>query len=318
MSGTAHVVVVGPNPAMDILLDVPAFAAGVSRRARGALHLAGGKPMNVARGLRRLGIDVTLASPLGGDLGPARLIGEACASLGIDLRPSPIAQETRTCVVVVDTDTGESTVVNEVGPDLSPNEAEAYVGLVADLPRPGDLVVASGSLPPGLPVDFYADLIDHARVTGARTVVDTSGEPLRAALENGPWAVKVNRDELLAVMPAASVEEAVRRLARTATHVVVTLGAAGSLYAGPDGLYRVTAAPVAAINPTGAGDAFLAGLAAGLARDEAWPQALALAGAAAALVSRRFGPDIGPHAGVADMARQIEVREDRTRTDRWR
>lgn len=289
-------VVIGPNPARDVILEVPGFARDETQRARRTLHLAGGKPVNVARALRRLGIAATLVSPLGGDLGAARLIRETCAALDISLYRCEIAGETRTCVVIADTEAGEATVVNESGPHLSDEEAKAYYTLAAGLLRPGALSVASGSLPPGLPTDFYARLAARAQATGTRLIVDTSGDALRHALETGPWAVKVNGEELLAVTGGASVEGAACRLAKRIPHVVVTLGPGGSVYAGTEGLIKIPAIPVAVANPIGAGDAFLAGLVAGLGGRRSWAEALGEAASTAALVCARLEPDIGPRA----------------------
>ncbi|HZU14347.1 MAG TPA: 1-phosphofructokinase family hexose kinase [Chloroflexota bacterium] len=302
-----RVVVVGPNPAMDLILEVAALDPGESHRAQQAMHLAGGKPVNVARTLRRLGIDVSLVSPLGGHLGPAQLIREACTALGIDLQATEIGEETRTCVVIADAATGEATVVNERGPHLSGDEADAYRSSVEKTLRPGGIVVMSGSLPPGLPADFYAHVVEHAHAVGARTIVDTSGEPLRLALEAGPRAVKVNGDELLAVTGATSVDEAALQLGKAIPHVAVTLGSAGSLYVGPDGVSRLPALPVTVTNPTGAGDAFLAGLVAGLVRGHPWLAALAEATSAAALVCGRLGPDIGTTAGPAGSGTETAI-----------
>jgi 1-phosphofructokinase family hexose kinase len=302
-----RVLIVGPNPAMDIVLQLPGFVPGRVHRAVRSLHLAGGKPMIVARTLRRLGIEVCLVSPLGGHLGPRRVMVDECEELGIDLRVCEVRDETRTCVIVADTEAGESSVVNEPGPRLSDKEVADYGSLVTATLSPGDLMLVSGSLPPGLGADFYATLVKGSRTLEVRCIVDTSGEPLERALEASPWAVKVNRDELLAATAASSVDEAARTLATRVEHVVVTLGAEGSLYAGPGGLIRTTPIRVDVANATGAGDAFLAGLAAGLMGGSSWPEALRLATASAALACGRLEPDIGPSPRVNEMTRTVET-----------
>lgn len=299
---------VGPNPAMDIVLEMPEFILGESQRAERSLHLAGGKPMNVARTLRRLGIDVCLVAPLGGRLGPRRLITETCAAMGIDLQVTEIGEETRTCIVIADTATGRSTVVNERGPRVALDEALAYAELTEAVMRPDDLVLVSGSLPPGLPVDFYAVLIERGQAAGTRTIVDTSGEPLRQALEASPWGVKVNGEELRAVTDGLAVEAAALELTERVEHVVVTLGAMGALYAGPEGVFEVPAVSLNLVNATGAGDAFLAGLATGLVRGNSWLESMKLATAASAVVCSRVEPDIGANPALDELVQGVEPR----------
>lgn len=301
------VLVIGPNPAMDIVLETPGFRVGESQRARRSLHLAGGKPLNVARTLRRLGVPVRLVAPLGGRLGPREIILQAAADLGIDLTAVGIQGETRTCVIVADTATGQSSVVNELGPTLSDGEAAALRDAALGSIRPGDLVLLSGSLPPGVPVDLYAEMVIRGRSLGARAIVDTSGEPLRLALEADPWALKVNEEEIQAIAHGP-FSEALAQVATGDRHVVITRGREGSFYVGPEGTYAVPSLPLAAANPTGAGDAFLAGIAAGLVGGSSWPHALRLATAAAGLACSGLGPDIGPSPAIDETMRRVDVR----------
>ncbi len=304
---SCQVLVIGPNPALDVVLETPTFVSGAVNRATRALHLAGGKPIIVARTLRRLGIAVRVVSPLGGDTGPRRVIVDACRSLGIELRVCEVREETRICVIVADPESGESSVVNEPGPCLSLSEAANYTRMVEEALTSTRLVLTSGSLPPGLDPDFYAQVARRARQAEVPAIVDTSGEPLRLALEAGPWCVKVNRHELLSVVGGLSVAEAARQLAARVEHVVVTLGAEGALYAGSEGMFRLVPAPMPVTNATGAGDAFLAGLAAELVQETSWLHALRTATAISALVCDRIEPDIGPDPDVGAMLETVRT-----------
>lgn len=304
---SCQVVVIGPNPALDVVLETPTFLSGTVNRATRALHLAGGKPIIVARTLRRLGVVVRVVSPLGGNMGPRHVIVDACMSLGIDLRVCDIQEETRICVIVADPETGESSVVNEPGPRLSDREAADYRRMVDEDLSVTGVALMSGSLPPGLGPDFYAWVTTRARQAGVPVIVDTSGEPLRLALEARPWAVKVNGHELLSVEGGSSVSDAARQLAARVEHVVVTLGAEGALYAGSEGLHRVGSARVPVTNATGAGDAFLAGLAAELVKGKSWLDALRMATAVSALVCDRLEPDIGSDPAVGAMLRIVHT-----------
>lgn len=298
------IAVIGPNPAIDLILEVPAIRLGTAMRAQRSLHIAGGKPVNVARVLRRLDVSTSLVVPLGGPGG--QVIREACDELGIGLQALPIRGITRTCVIVVDLSTVSDTVVNEPGPMHGPDEAAVYVSMTEKAIQPGGLVLASGSLPPGLPSNFYAGMVDHARRVGAHLIVDTSGIPLREALTARPWAIKINADELQAVMGESPERGAITLLRQNVEHVVVTRGAHGATYYNGSQVVTVGAADVPTVNSTGAGDAFLAGLACALDRRHNWIHAVHFASAVAGLVASTFGPDPGPAPDVAAVLRTVQ------------
>jgi len=302
------ITVIGPNPAVDHILDVPGFVPGASWRSQSSLHVAGGKPMNVARTLRRLDVEVLLACPVGGKLDGSQLIAEACQHLGIELCALPIAPPIRTCVVLVDTENTTSSVINEPGPHLSAEEAGGYERLAMDSVCAGNLALGSGSLPPGIPTDFYGRVARCARERGIRLILDTTGEALVRALESRPWAVKVNGEEIVAATGAPNIEQAVADVTdQGVEHVVVTLGADGARYFGPDAALRISTAPVRTVNPVGSGDAFLAGLSAGLNQGYCWADALRLASAVGGLAASRFEPDIGPSPDLAPLLEQVKV-----------
>jgi len=306
--------VIGPNPAIDYTLEVPDFAAGGVNRTGSVIRIAGGKPVNVARTLVRLGESPLLVAPLGGDSG--QVISEATAELGIRLWSTPVREPTRTAVIVADSTNRSYTVINEHGPRLDTREAESYRELSRAAVRLACLVLASGSLPPGLDPDFYADLAHEARASEVPFILDTSGDPLRHALDAQPWALKVNGEEVDAVTGAQNHMAAMALLReRGIEHVVVTLGHDGSLYSGPDGTFAISALAIDPVNPTAAGDAFLAGLAASLSRGEGWLDALRHASAAAGLVAARLGPDIGAEHEVDRLADRITVHHAYHRTN---
>lgn len=303
------ITVIGPNPAIDYTLDVPHFTPGGVSRSVASLQMAGGKPLNVARTIRRLGGSATLVLPLGG-AHESGLIESACQELGIRVRTLAISGHTRTCVIIVDPEHG-ATVVNEPGPRLSAEEAAAYSALAVASLAPASLALSSGSLPPGLPPGEVAHWVRAARERCVPLIIDTSGAPLRAALTAVPWAVKVNETELLEVTGAGDVGTAARDLAaRGVHHVVVTLGAHGALYTGPEGSFRIGPAPVATVNPIASGDAFLGALAVGLQRGDSWLDALRLASAVAGFSASRFEPGIGSNPLIDSLVVHIDVSPD--------
>ena len=298
------IVVVSLNPALDVTHYVHgADWSGVNRPHE--VHVrAGGKGLNVARTLRALGQPVRLAGLAGGATG--RSLSAGLAGTGIVADLTAIAGETRRTFVVSDSARGQTALFNEPGPPVSATE---FGDFTADYERAvmgAAAVVLSGSLPPGLPDDAYARLIAIAAAAGVPVILDASGAPLRLGARAGPALIKPNLAELEAVagrelraggepdLPA--IEQAARQLAPAGSvAVVVSLGPAGLLATGQEGTWHARPPGPVAGNPTGAGDAVVAGLADSLVRGQDWPAALrhsvALGSAAAgAAVAGEFAP----------------------------
>ena len=282
------------NTALDVTYHVPALRPGRTHRVSTVDERAGGKGVNVARVLHTLGEPVIATGLVGGGTGAS-----IRALLG-DLRHSfvDIAQPSRRTTVVADGTDG--TGFWEPGPQVSAAEWSAFVAHYSALLRVARVVVLAGSLPPGVPADAYASLVELARAAEVPSVLDAAGEPLRAGLAAGPDVVKPNAHELamatgmavgalpdaeeLAVSEAAEAADALRVSGNGRSAVVASLGRHGLLASTMDGRWH--ALPVAPLtgNPTGAGDAAVAALARGLAYKLSWPQrlsdAVGLSGAA--------------------------------------
>jgi 1-phosphofructokinase family hexose kinase len=263
--------VVQANPAMDRIEVLPTLEPNAVNRAARTHALPGGKGLNVARGIRQLGGEVSAYGPLGGWVGG--YIREACGDLGIDDRHTAIAGTTRICTIVVETDTGRSTVLNELGPEVAPGEISAMVRELVPRCSRGDLVALTGSLPPGVADTCYAEIVDAVQATGARAILDSAGEPLRLAMSRGPWMIKPNQAEFREAlgMPAGSgdgelLDAMCARLGSGTEIVVVTQGARGLVVVTPQVRWRVRVPSIRTVNPTGSGDFFLAGFATGLER----------------------------------------------------
>lgn len=199
----------------------------------------------------------------------------------------PVSGESRQTVTVVSGDDGDATVFNERGPQVGPAEWRAFTDRFAELVREASVVALCGSLPPGLPSDAYARLISRASRSGVPSVLDTSGAPLLDALDARPDVVKPNAAELAAATGCDDAVAGAERLrALGARAVVVSSGPGGLLAVTPDGRRRAVPPERLAGNPTGAGDACVAALAAGLADGAPWGdvlrEAVALSAAAVA------------------------------------
>ncbi|WP_328540880.1 1-phosphofructokinase family hexose kinase [Streptomyces sp. NBC_00344] len=273
------------NTALDITYRVPALTPHASHRVEAVTERAGGKGLNVARVLSALGHETVVTGFAGGPTG-AVLRGLLAELPPIDALV-PVAGTTRRTIAVVDTASGDTTQLNEPGPTISSTEWEAFLGSYAHLLRKAEAVALCGSLPPGVPVGAYAQLVRQARAAGVPVLLDTSGEPLRRGIAARPGLIKPNADELAQLTgsrePLRATRDARRRGADT---VVASLGADGMLAVTPDGSWQ--AAPPARFpgNPTGAGDSAVAGLLSGLVEQLPWPQRLARAVALSAATVR--------------------------------
>lgn len=260
-----------PSPAIDVTYHVDALHVGGSTRVSSVVRRAGGKAVNVACVLHAVGVDSHVLAPVGGQGGAefAELLRAAGVPADLVDDPAP----TRTTVTVVDA-SGEASTL------LEPAATEAWPALLARaeaLVPAADVVVVSGSMPAGAPPDAPAGMIALARAAGRPVVVDTSGPALLQALRAGATLVKPNAAELAQVAPGQPDRVLAARAlaAEHASTVVASLGPDGAVLAGPDGAWRARPGAALTGNPTGAGDALVAGLARGLAAGHAAPELLA-------------------------------------------
>jgi tagatose 6-phosphate kinase len=285
---------VNPNAAIDKTLVVENYRLGAIHRPSQELDLPGGKGCNVARAAKTMGRQPVVAGWVGGHAG--RYIEEGLNAEGILTAFVHTAVESRTCVSVVDPLHGTLTEVYEKGRPVSAGELSAFYTVYQEwLPRV-KMVTLSGSLPPGVPPDFYAEAARLAGEAGVPVILDSSGEPLRRGLEaGGPTMLKCNRTELsgLAGEPLDSLEE-LRRVAvelnrRWKAQVVVTLGEGGSVAVDDQETWLARAPRIEAVSAVGSGDAFLAGLASALLSAQPLVEALRLAVAAGSANALQLG-----------------------------
>ncbi|WP_033322377.1 1-phosphofructokinase family hexose kinase [Streptomyces yerevanensis] len=265
------------NTALDITYRVPALHPHTSHRVTEVTERPGGKGLNVARVLAALGHEVTVTGFVGGATGRA-LKDQLTSIPGVVDALVPVAGPTRRTIAVVDTTTGDTTQLNEPGPEITPAEWSAVQEAYEVLLRSCSAVALCGSLPPGVPVGAYAQLVRTARALAVPVLLDTSGEPLRRGIAARPDIVKPNADELAELTGSHDPSQATRDARRRGAHsVVASLGAEGLLARTPDGDWR--AAPPRAVrgNPTGAGDSVVAGLLSGLVERLPWPERLSRA-----------------------------------------
>jgi tagatose 6-phosphate kinase len=262
------IVTVTCNPAIDVTYDVDALRPGEVHRVRAVHERPGGKGVNVARVLTRLGVPVLATGLDDGSFG-ARV-----AESGVPARfVTGLDRVRRTLVVSAE----ETTSLWEPGPAARPGAEQALIGQVAELVADARALVVSGSLPPGVDAGLPARLAAVARDAGVPVVLDLDDVPLARALAAGGAVLTPNLDELgrLVGDELAALPQAARRLAaRNGAPVVLTLGARGVLASDGERCWHAVTEPVAG-NPTGAGDSVTAALARGLAAGTPWPELVA-------------------------------------------
>jgi 6-phosphofructokinase 2 len=282
------------NPAIDVSTAVGQVVSDRKLRCGATALDPGGGGINVARVIHRLGGNVLALFTSGGATGS--LLEDLLAAEGVPHLALPVAQRTRENLNVLEESSGRQFRFVLQGPALSVIEWRRCLGALARLDPFPPYVVASGSLPPGAPVDFYAHVARLARDRRSRLVLDTSGEPLRRALDEGVYLFKPSVTELRALVGSSAAEEAeLESAARELVHagrsrvVVLSLGAGGLLWVSEHAGERIAAPAVAVRSGVGAGDSLVAGVVLALSRGEPMPEAMRFGLAAATASVMREG-----------------------------
>ena len=284
------------SPALDYLIWLDQFQPGELNRANRTAFRAGGKGINVAVVLNRLGY-------------PAICLGYTAGFVGDELTrlldagniPHDFIRVANGCTrinVKIKADTESE--INPYGPEISEAELEKLKTQAGSL-NSGDILILSGNPPKNMPSNIYSDLMDAVKEKDVRIVVDTSGKNLLAALEKRPYLVKPNKTELEEIFEtkmnsAGQIASFAQKLQKMGAHnVLVSLGAAGALLSADDGQIYTCNVPRGDLkDSTGAGDSMVAGFIAkdlsGAARDECLRYAVAC-GCASAYSDELLMPD---------------------------
>lgn len=265
-----EIVTVTVNPALDLSTSVEELRPFSKLRCSGERRDAGGGGINVARVATRFGAKPLAIFPAGGPIG--RYLTDVVAAEGVQSLVIPIEGNTREDVTVTEAKTARQYRFVLAGPVLAQSEWEEVLAACASRLSEGTLVVASGSLAPGVPDDFYARLAEIADSKRAKLLLDCSGIPLKKAIEVGVYLIKPNLREFRGLMGEPlpdrnSLVAAARHLTASGSVeiIAVSMAEAGAIFAGRDFALEAKAPAVAPISTVGAGDSFLGGLVAKLA-----------------------------------------------------
>jgi len=286
----SRIVTVTINPALDKSTAVTQLVAGRKLLCRHPRREPGGGGVNVARAVRRLGGEATALWSRGGSTG--QVVERLLAREGVPHRPIPIGGETRENFIVYEETSEQQYRLGMPGPDLDRRDLDRWIEAVDGLDPPPDYFIASGSLPPGVPPDWYGRMVENLPPS-CRVIVDTKQEPLREAAARGIYLIKPNLRELAELAGERPREEqAIERQARALIDkghvqvVVVSLGSAGAMLVTADAAEHLRSPAVPIRSKVGAGDSMLAGMVLSLARGSSVCQAAAYgvaAGAAAVM-----------------------------------
>jgi 6-phosphofructokinase 2 len=256
------IVTVTINPAIDVSTSVNRMTPVHKLRCTTAQRDPGGGGINVARVILKLGGDVKAVYPLGGATG--QLLRRIVEKEGIEGLTFDVLDETRLSFTVLESETGDEYRFVLPGPSLSEPEWQQCLQKLKHLPDPPGILVMSGSLPPGVPEDFYARVVRMMQGSGTRLVLDSSGAALAAGLQQGVYLIKPNLRELRELTGQALADEkswlaACRDLIGSggAAVVALTLGDQGALLATDGAAFRAAALPIEPVSTVGAGDSFL-------------------------------------------------------------
>lgn len=278
------IITVTANPALDVSASTVQVRPTSKLRCDEVERHPGGGGVNVARVLHRLGADCQALCLVGGPTG--QMLLQLLALEGVKCLPVAIGGHTRESFTVRELGSGQEYRFVLPGPVMESAEVALALQTLRQQPAPRYLV-ASGSLPPGMPAHFYAELAAIARAWNARLVVDGSGSALTAALECGVYMVKPSLREMREITgkPLTSLQ-AVREAAQMwvdngrAEVVAVSLGDKGAVLVCAQEALFAPALVVSVVSAVGAGDSFVAGMVWALAEGQTVQSAFALAVAA--------------------------------------
>ena len=290
------IVTVTMNAAIDRTLTVPNFQRGQRHRASEGMTLAGGKGINIARALKRLGVPVVATGLAGGGNG-TRIVEDLTAEAILNdfVR---IEDDSRTSTAIVDPAGGTYTEVNEWGPRVQPHELEMLLEKLVYLSRGADYVIFAGSLPRGIEDGFYAEAIRELNRRGVLTVLDSAGEALRRGAQAEPFLVSPNEREAEALVGQEFHDdddflgglEAIAEVGARNVLITRESGCWALLRAEREPRrYRVLAPRIDPVSAVGSGDVLLAGFIAARLEQRSDEEALRFAVAAGAASTLELG-----------------------------
>ncbi len=271
MAMNSEIVTITLNPAIDQTVFLDRLQVGSVNRTGHFHRQPGGKGVNVSSMLG----DYCIPSIATGFLGKEnpRLFKELFKSKGIRDEFVWIPGETRTGIKIVDQASHETTDINFPGLEPSFPDLRQFEKKLRKLVKPGRWFVVAGSLPAGISLDFFEEILALIKSGGGKIAADTSGKALKIAIDSGADLIKPNHHELAEYLGhdlpdfPSRVAAATKLQKERVPHVILSLGSEGALFLTPEKALMAAAPPVKVVSTVGAGDSILAGYLAGLVTD---------------------------------------------------
>ncbi|AWH83686.1 phosphofructokinase [Flavobacterium album] len=266
-----HVLTITLNPTVDKSCEAEGIKPEKKVRCSQPKYEPGGGGINVSRGLARLGVSSTALFPSGGRTG--ELLEKLLEKEKVAIQPVPVSAETRENFIVVDTASNDQYRFGMPGEAIVEEEAEKIHAAILGVSPFPEIVVISGSLPPGIEPQFLSRLVKELKAKNVKVVADTSGDALTEILKEGVFLLKPNLGELSKLtgkeeLDNESADEAAKQLIDEgkAEIVVVSMGPQGAYLVTKDENLHVPAPSVKKLSTVGAGDSMVAGMVSVLAK----------------------------------------------------
>ncbi|OGX84610.1 1-phosphofructokinase family hexose kinase [Hymenobacter glacialis] len=292
-----NVVTLTLNPAIDKSTAVPKLVPEQKLRCDPPKIEPGGGGINVARALKRLGLDAQAIFVAGGP--PGEVLQQLISQEGIAYQTVPTAAWTRENFIVVDASNNQQFRFGMPGTTLTATEQAQVLATLDALPARPDVLVASGSLPQGMPPEFMGNIARWARQAGAKLIVDTSGDALQAAVNEGVYLLKPNLGELsklagVETLDSESAADAARSIIAQGKCeiVVVSLGPNGACLVTRDEEEYIPAPAVRKRSTVGAGDSMVAGMVFALCQGRPMREAVRLGVACGSAATMNSGTEL--------------------------
>ena len=298
------------NPAIDREFTVNAVEFDTVLQATESQVDFGGKGFNVSRLLKSMGTPSTAIGFVGGRAGEQMRDGLRLLEITTDF--VWISEETRTNISIVTQSPNHYIKVNEKGPLVDESKQRELLGKIESIAQSGDWWVLAGSLPPGVPDSFYAQITEILNDRKAITILDTIGESLRLGCGAKPFLVKPNAEEAchltgLPVENTAQVALAATEIRKMgAQNVVISLGKKGALLQTSDGSWLVHSPKIKEKNPIGAGDSMVGGLVWALAQGHPVKESLGWGAASGAATASMSGTEVGSRPLIEELFHKVE------------
>ena len=306
-----NIVVLALNPALDIGYEVPQLIADRKVAADKTYYHPGGNGINISRGLAELGMPLQCGSVLGGVSGDVvlRLLAD---SLGENHKVFTVDEETRLNVTLLQQNPPGQYEVDSRGPEIPAALLEQVTAWVLENSDAG-YTVLSGSLPPGVPDNYYRSLAERISERGGRAVVEAHGAVLTEVLEARPWLLRLNwyalemsinrRMDSIEDVAAAARELQQRGIA----NVCISLGGRGAILVDAEGSLHCTAPRVRVHSTVGCGDSLVAGLVAAAYRGEDAQAMLRLGVTCGSATASHPGTELFTRAEIEESNYELEV-----------